>query len=207
MADDKWLFFRRWLAHPLRVASLHPSSERLSALIAAQAVRSQDEVVLEVGAGTGPVSRAMIEAGLPPEQLVMIELDPAMCELLRSEFPDATVLEGDALQPETVVPESWRGRFTNCVSGLPILGCKRDQQFNFVRQTFALMGGEGRLIQYTNVPVPPIQHRPLGLSARRLGFTWSGVFPFYIWEFTSPAAGEPNAGPEAGTAELRQQAR
>ena len=55
-----------------------------------------DEVVLELGAGTGVVSRAMLEGGVPPERLIVVEIVPEMAEHLRSAPPDVQVIEGDA---------------------------------------------------------------------------------------------------------------
>lgn len=183
MQSEVRLYLSRWLAHPTRVVSPHPSSARLSALVAAKAIRSEEETVLEVGAGTGAVSRAMVAAGLQQKRLAMIELDAAMCEHLRSEFPEATVLQGDARRPAALVPPVWEGRITSCVSGIPLLHWDLRQQRSFLEQIFSLMPGEPRLVQYSNSPRPPLPTRELGLQAQRLGFAWSGVFPHYVWEF------------------------
>jgi len=177
------LYLSRWLAHPTRVVSPYPSSARLSALVANKAIRSGDEVVLEVGAGTGAVTRAMVAAGLQQKRLVMIELDAAMCGHLQNEFPDATVLQGDARRPAALVPPIWEGRITSCVSGLPLLHWDLRQQRSFLDQIFSLMADEPRLVQYSNSPRPPLPTRDLSLKARRLGFAWSGIFPHYVWEF------------------------
>lgn len=183
VSPETRLFFSRWLAHPTKVAALYPSSSKLSALIASKVLRGRDEAVLEVGAGTGAIGRALVQAGLAQEQLAMIELDEAMCEHLRAEFPDALVMQGDALRPSTLMPEAWRGQVTTCVSGLPVLHCSLNQQRDFVEDAFSLMSSERRLVQYSNCPFPPLLHRDLKLSARRLGFGWSGVIPHFIWEF------------------------
>ncbi len=45
----KGLFFRRFLIHPGRVASLFPSSQALSRMIAGQVRRTDDEYVIELG--------------------------------------------------------------------------------------------------------------------------------------------------------------
>ncbi|WP_366553396.1 hypothetical protein [Aquibaculum sediminis] len=176
------LFLSRWLAKPTQVASLYPSSPKLSAHIAAKALRTSHERVLYLGAGTGAVGAAMVLAGLPESQLVMVELDANLCEHLRSAFPEALVLEGDALNPAALLPPEWAGQITTCVSGLPIVHYGVEKQRRFVEQVFSLMS-EPRLVQYGNLPRPPIAHRQLGLAVKRLGFGWSGVVPHFIWEF------------------------
>ena len=46
--------------------------------IVAQIRRAADEAVLELGAGTGVVSRALLDAGLPAERLIVVEIVPDM---------------------------------------------------------------------------------------------------------------------------------
>lgn len=186
MRPETRLFFTRWLANPTQVASLYPSSPKLSAQIAAKALRSSQEKVLYLGAGTGAVGTALVQAGLPDTALAMIEWDPSMCEHLRLAFPGALVLEGDALNPAALVPPEWAGQITTSISGLPIVHYGVEKQKRFVEQVFSLMA-EPRLVQYGNLPRPPIAHRQLGIAAKRLGFGWSGVVPHFIWEFRPDA--------------------
>ncbi|HLS69854.1 MAG TPA: rRNA adenine N-6-methyltransferase family protein [Kiloniellales bacterium] len=183
MNHDTRLFFQRWLANPGQVASLFPSSDKLSDIIAAKTLQGPEEFVLELGAGTGAIGRALLRAGLSPARLVMVELDEVMCDSLREEFPNSLVLAGDALRPSTLLPPEVAEQVTTCVSGLPILHYKLERQRAFVKDVFSLMVGSPRLVQYGNMPRPPIAHRPLNLSVKRLGFGWSGIVPHFIWEF------------------------
>ena len=52
---NKSLFFRRWLANPLQMGSIVPSSPVLCGRIARQIRRAPDEFVVELGAGTGVI--------------------------------------------------------------------------------------------------------------------------------------------------------
>ena len=52
--------------------------------------------MLEVGAGTGVVSRALLEGGVPPEQLIVVEIVREMAAHLRHVLPGVQVIEGDA---------------------------------------------------------------------------------------------------------------
>ena len=52
--------------------------------------------VVELGPGTGPVTEALVEHGVDPARLVLVEFNPAFCRLLRSRYPEATVVQGDA---------------------------------------------------------------------------------------------------------------
>ena len=61
------LFLRRWAANPLQMGSVVPSSRALGRRIAGLIERSGDEVVVELGAGTGAVSRALLDGGVIDE--------------------------------------------------------------------------------------------------------------------------------------------
>lgn len=56
--------FRRWLRNPLMMGSIIPSAPALRRRIAAAAERSLDEYVLDLGAGTGVVTRALLHSGI-----------------------------------------------------------------------------------------------------------------------------------------------
>ncbi len=49
------MFFRRWLANPLQMGSIIPSSGALCRRVVRHTRRAADEAVLELGAGTGVV--------------------------------------------------------------------------------------------------------------------------------------------------------
>jgi len=70
-----------------------------SSRLAADIVRSLDvrfnELVVEVGAGTG---RLTAELAKHADRVVAIEIDPELCGMLRRRFPQIDVLEGDAVR-------------------------------------------------------------------------------------------------------------
>ena len=106
LGSAAWPHFRRFLAHPLRVRSAFPASEDLSRLIAAQVHRREDEFIVELGAGTGAVIRALLSRGIPARQLVAVEIDPEMADYLRASFPEVRVIAGDAFEVAKAVPGS-----------------------------------------------------------------------------------------------------
>lgn len=77
------LFLSRWLAHPLRMGSVVPSSATLCKHMVRCAWPEDDGVVLELGAGTGVISQAFLGAGLAAERLVTLEIDPDLADHLR----------------------------------------------------------------------------------------------------------------------------
>lgn len=66
--------------------------------------RAPDEAVLEFGAGTGVISRALLASGGPADRLLVVEIVPAMAAHLRHPLPSAQVIEGDARQLAELLP-------------------------------------------------------------------------------------------------------
>ncbi|MDE2008113.1 MAG: phosphoethanolamine methyltransferase, partial [Rhodospirillales bacterium] len=103
------LFLRRWLANPLQMGSIVPSSPALCQMMVEAIGAAPQGGVLELGAGTGVIGRALLASGLPPERLIVAEIVPEMAAHLRRDLPGALVLEGDARRLPELVPPAWHG--------------------------------------------------------------------------------------------------
>lgn len=176
------LFFRRWLANPLQMGSVLPSSPALCRRIAALVAREPGEAVLEIGAGTGVVSRAMLEAGVPPERLFVVEIVPEMAEHLHRSLPGVNVLCGDAFQLGGVLPKRWHGRIGTAICGIPLVLLPLAEQKRFVDAVEAVAPGRGFLL-YTYCITSPLPSRSLGLAARREAWTPWNLPPASVWRY------------------------
>ena len=65
-------FFLAWLANPLRVGAVSPSSRALADAITAE-ITPACAPVIELGPGTGVFTRSLIARGIPEERLALIE--------------------------------------------------------------------------------------------------------------------------------------
>lgn len=182
------LFFRRWLANPLKVGSIVPSSYALAQLVASHIHRGSDDYVLEIGAGTGAITRALIDAGLPADRLILVELDPKMSAVLAERFHGIRIITGDATKLIEILPESVRGRITTVVSGLPMIGRPREFHQAIVDACFGVMRPGGAILQYTYSPVSPLPRKQLGITGKLMGWAASNLPPASVWRFTRAEA-------------------
>ncbi len=177
------LFFRRWLANPLQMGSIVPSSPALCRRIAAQTKAAPDEIVLELGAGTGVVSRALIEAGLAPERLCVVEIVPAMAEHLRAALPGAQIIQGDArLLPQLIAP-ALHGRIGTVIVGIPLVLLPLAEQRRFIDAIEAVAPGRG-FILYSYCVTSPLPWKKHGLQPRREAWTPLNFPPASVWRYT-----------------------
>lgn len=86
-ATGRWTFLRRFLVDPKVVGALCPSSGRLArALLAPFRERTGPASVLEVGAGTGAVTRHIGEEMGSGDRLAVCEIQPALADHLEREL-------------------------------------------------------------------------------------------------------------------------
>jgi len=181
------LFVARWLANPLQMGSVVPSSPALCRRVVQQVRRGPDEWVLELGAGTGVVSRALLDGGLPPERLAVLEIVPDLADHLRARLPSVEVIEGDARALPDLVPRGRHGRIGTVICGIPMVLLPLAEQRRFIDAIAAVAPGRG-FLHYSYCATSPLPHRKHGLAARREAWTPLNVPPASVWRYTPVAA-------------------
>lgn len=185
---NKSLFFRRWLRNPLQMGSIIPSSPALCRRIAAAVERGPDEYVLELGAGTGVISRALLAAGVPANKLIVVEIVPEMAEFLRESLPGVNVICGDAFDLKNTLPLHMHGRIGTAICGIPLVLLPFERQAAFRDAVESVAPGKGYLL-YTYCATSPLPYRKLGMTGRRLAFTPANFPPASVWRYRP--AGHP----------------
>lgn len=183
-----WIFFRRFLKNPVAVASLIPSSPALGRLVARQVRREPDEYVVELGCGTGAITRALLDAGVPPERLIAVDLDPELLAVLREDCPQITVMQCDAATITQYLPPEVVGKVGTVICGIPISLLPRRRQRRLVEEMLALMPPGHRFLAYTHRPVSPLPRRELGLQGECLARTLRNLPPASVWGYAPAAA-------------------
>ncbi|MGI8962152.1 MAG: class I SAM-dependent methyltransferase [Bryobacteraceae bacterium] len=144
--------------------------------------------VLELGAGTGSITGALLKQGVQPERLFLIERDPLLVAYLRDRFPGVRVSCGDAVHASRILSNESVGQVTTVVSSLPIRNLNPRDQIATVRAILKALAPGGQLIQFTYASTCPIPIKRLGLDAERVGRVWLNLPPAAVWRFTRKAA-------------------
>lgn len=181
-AANAALFLRRWLANPLQMGSVVPSSATLCRRIAAEVERGPQDYVLELGAGTGVLSRALLQHGVPPDRLIVVEIVPEMAEHLRETLPGVRVVCGDAFDLAGCVPAEARHRIATVICGIPLVLLPLERQRGFLASVAAVAPGRGFLL-YSYCITSPLPWRKLGLAAQRRAWTPRNFPPASVWRY------------------------
>lgn len=188
-AASRWVFFRQWLRNPLAVAAVSPSSRQLARRIVAELPANARRVV-ELGGGTGAITRAVLAHGVAPQDLLVVELNPDLHRHLRRRFPKVPIVRGDARDVDRLANEcgfAAGGPIDAVISGLGLLSMPRQAQREILRAAFAVLAPQGRLIQFTYGPVNPVPAevlQDLGLVSIRSRLTWWNLPPATIWVYS-----------------------
>ncbi len=179
---DIRMFFGEWVVNPLRVASVIPSSQSLAGLITSE-VQAGPLKVVEFGPGTGVFTRALIERGVPEEQLVLVENGPKFTSLLRERYPRATIMEIDAADFWKKY-EGEQREFGAMISGLPLLSMPMRKVAGVLRSISRNMVAGGGFYQFTygmSVPVSRKVLNRMGMRCRRVGGTLQNFPPASVY--------------------------
>lgn len=186
---ERWTFFKQWLRRPLSTAAVSPSSRHLAKRIV-RALPPGTRRVIELGAGTGVFTKAMLDHGITSRNLLAVEFNPQLHAFLTHRFPGLTVIEGDARQLESnavVTAFVAEGPVQAFVSGLGLLSMTKESQRAILQGAFALMPANGVFVQFTYGPVAPVAREvldALDLKAERTGFTLLNLPPASVFVFS-----------------------
>jgi len=184
-AADYLRFLKAWVRQPKQTASIVPSSPWLGRLMAAQ-VDPQGGPVMELGGGTGALTREILATGLPRDRLEVVEINQQLARELHAAFHGVRILQHPA---ETVSDQArgGMGTYQAVISGLPILALTPQQQQAILAEAFKLLAPGGAFIQFTYSPRSPFR-RPvmdaLGLNVRRVGTILRNVPPATVFRVT-----------------------
>ncbi len=142
-----WLFAREMLSQPATVGAILPSSRRLARSMAAQVPLQGDGLVVELGGGTGAVTHALLQRGIAPGRLMVIERSSAFVRHLRARFPGVMIVQGDAAELSELLP---RGTHIDViVSSLPLRSLPASEAVAVVAQWRALIADGGIVVHFT----------------------------------------------------------
>lgn len=176
-------FLKGAVRDPGGVSAPTPSSPALAAAIAAKVDPLKPGLVVELGAGSGAVTQALLARGIAPERLIAIEYNEYFAKLLAQRFPGVCVVQGDAFQFENYIPIG--EPIAAVVSGVPLLNFPLRHRRALIERALVLQGVSGRFIQLSYGWRPPIVS-VFGLTPVK-DIVWRNFPPAHIWTFSAQA--------------------
>ena len=181
--DDEMQFIRSWIEKPLSTGAVMPSSKLLARTMARYVDPQSSGPVIELGPGTGPVTEALVKRGVDPNRLILVEFNPDFCRLLRTRYPAATVVQGDAYRLRRLLETFVREPAAAVVSGLPLVTKPLRTRLRLIADAMSLLAPAAPFVQFTYAMVPPIPKALSGIKAEASELIWMNLPPARVWVY------------------------
>jgi phospholipid N-methyltransferase len=187
---DRALFLREFLKRPRQVGSIIPSSRFLERRIVEMAETPSARTVVELGAGTGGTTRAILGAMAADAKLLVIEINPHLCELVsRIPGPRLRVHCGCALELERALSAYGLAAPEVVVSGIPFSTIDHVTGLQILNTISAMLVPGGRFVAYQVRDEVNALTSPL-LGSAQVEVELLNIPPvrLYRWEKRAPTA-------------------
>jgi phospholipid N-methyltransferase len=151
-SSDRWLMVRKFLKHGTTIASFSPSSRFLSRAVIHGIDFDAAKVVVELGAGTGPITHELMKRAKPQTRCVIVEQDADFCSRLRQKFPAADIVEGDAAHIDQILADRGIHEVDHVLSGLPLPSFTAPLRNSIIASSTRWLSPAGTFRQLTNMP-------------------------------------------------------
>lgn len=174
-------FFGTWVRNPLKMGAIAASSPNYCDEMVARSSTQIDGPVLELGAGLGVVTRALLRAGVAPGRITSIEYDRDFAQALTKRFPEVDVICGDGLDLSKTLAGREDEKFATVLLAIPIVRFSQERRREFLSTYFERIRPGGNLTQLSYSLVPPIRPDPSLFTVSSSPVVWANLPPARVW--------------------------
>lgn len=182
MKSDLLPFWRSFLRDPRRIGAIAPAGRPLSEAMAREVLAvAHPGIVIELGAGTGSITRALFDIRHRMTELIAVEKTPELAVRLRQKFPGMRIHVHCASEVERLsLPR--HGNLT-LVSSLPFrsLPMQDKQRLSCAIARISETASHFRLIQYSYFGRLPFPSPTKNLVWRRRHTIVRNLPPATVW--------------------------
>lgn len=149
---DWLLFFSKFLKHGMAIASFVPSSVYVARALVRDVDWSKCKCIVELGAGTGPITAELLRLAPPTCKLLIVERDADFCVRLRERFPGADIIQADVVDLEKYLDERGIDKVDHFMCGLPLPSFPKEVKEHVLDMVERRLHPEGTFRQLTHMP-------------------------------------------------------
>ncbi|MCW1414121.1 MULTISPECIES: phospholipid N-methyltransferase PmtA [Rhizobium] len=181
--EDELQFFKGWQRDKKGVGAVIPTSIYTARRMASVVNPHSGLPVLELGPGTGVITKAILERGLKPSQLVSVEYSSAFHEGLVRRFPGVDIRLGDAFRLDEVLAERSKEQFDCVISAIPMLSFPMERRVALLEDLLARVPAGRPVIQITYGPLSPVIKMPGRYVVSHYDFVVRNIPPAQLWTY------------------------
>ncbi|MGE6742211.1 phospholipid N-methyltransferase PmtA [Allorhizobium pseudoryzae] len=184
--DEEIRFFKGWIDGPKRVGAILPTSGITARRMASVITPKTGLPVLELGPGTGIITKAILQRGIKPENLVSIEFSTDFFQHLTRNFPGVHFINGDAFDLQNTLGSFKDVQFDAVISAIPMLSFPMERRIALLEDLLDRMPHGRPVMQITYGPVSPIVAKPDSYRIKHFDFVVRNIPPAQLWVYTRP---------------------
>ena len=184
--DDELRFFKGWIDKPKAVGSIVPTSSVTARRMASVVDTASGRPVLELGPGTGVITKAILARGVRPENLYSIEYSADFVAHLRRHYSGVNVIQGDAFDLDETLGEHRGLVFDSVISGVPLLNFPVSQRIRYVEDLLGRIPRGRPVVQLTYGPLSPVPAGRGDYTVRHFDFVLRNIPPTQLWIYSRP---------------------
>lgn len=185
LADDIQ-FFRGWMGRPRTTGSIIPTSWVMAKRMASVIDLGSGLPVLELGPGTGVITRAILDKGVKPEALFSIEYSTEFFQRLRRDMPAVQFINGDAFNLQKTLGDDADKTFDCVISALPLLNFPMAMRLSLMEDLLNRIPAGRPVIQFSYGLKPSVPRGAGNYTVSRYDVIFRNVPPAQLWVYRRP---------------------
>lgn len=180
-------FLKKLVKSPQEIGAVMPSGKNLCRSMVKHIGVDSESIYVEVGVGTGVVTRELVAAGIPQKNIYLFESEIGFIDELKQRFPKANVIHGDAQFLQKYLCQHGVGKVSKIISSLPFKSLPKTVAANILEQFDMILKQDGKIVQFTyavNEPYPASFKAIGGFAATRSAYIKKNVPPATVWLYT-----------------------
>jgi phosphatidylethanolamine/phosphatidyl-N-methylethanolamine N-methyltransferase len=181
--DEEIRFFKGWRSNMKAVGSIVPTSGITARRMASVVNPHSGLPVLELGPGTGVITKAILQKGILPENLVSVEFSTDFYQHLVKTFPDVGFINGDAFDLDKTLGARRDQQFDSVISAVPLLNFPMHMRVSLIDDLLSRIPVGRPVIQISYGPLSPVFAVPDRYQISHYDFVVRNIPPAQLWVY------------------------
>lgn len=179
--DEEIRFFRGMMQGPKQVGAIVPTSSVTARKMASVVDPSSGLPVLELGPGTGVITKQILARGIAPEKIVSVEYSRDFYERLVEDYAGVNFMHGDAFDLEKTLGAFAGQTFDSVISAVPMLSFPMEARIRLIDDLLSRIPVGRPVVQITYGPVSPVIAQPDRYHIQHFDFIVRNIPPAQLW--------------------------
>lgn len=182
--DEEIRFIKGWMDGPKQVGAILPTSSITARRMASVVNPTSGLPVLELGPGTGIITKAILKHGVRPQDLVSIEYSTDFYQHLVRTVPGVNFINGDAFDLDRTLGAFKDTTFDSVICAIPLLSFPMESRIALLEDLLDRIPPGRPVMQITYGPVSPIIAKPDRYRIKHYDFVVRNIPPAQLWTYT-----------------------